>query len=318
MIFDLALLRAANRTQQPPENERDVAIFMNDADTTYSNTQYLETMMSELDKPENQTKDAILGRQDLDPSIFKKLPTFQAALRFWQYAGALVRAKRGYVETQGRNTVIRGSSYAAIGGNRTKDFWADVEFIQLLNRARGNNAHPVAYSNASWLTVDPRREASKFLNGEAIAWTWGNDFDTRSVRGEKLDYEKYQDVDASVIGDAPESDGEVKKFNERLAWEVNQIAKLFYQPLQDEETRRRYTQNILNTNENLSNTDIIQRTLGLLGIDADVRPSANPEEPIITFKNTAILRSSLKDYKEKEYWKSKIQSHPLFKEIPSI
>lgn len=300
--FDLPLWRHMQRGRND-----DIYIIANDADMVYTSPTYLEQVTSYMNGEEAERYDALLGRYDLDPAIYEKNPTFHSALRFWQFTEAIIRSKYKLVGTQGRNTVMRGSSYAAVGGNRTKAFWADVEFGKLFGVAR-NRYDAIAYLNRAWVMVDPRREIDKFKRGERIAWTW-NDFDTREVRGvRKNAHAMPEEVNIKRLAKLSEDDPEVRRFKERLEDEIQAIVELFsvisplYATAAYGEDRT-----AAGIRVNLENT--VRRAAKQLGVDLSVTPGDSGLRIALT--NTAKLRKNLLAYREQGRKKVKIRKNPL-------
>lgn len=293
-IFDLALKKHGDRN-----SKNDIAIITNDADMTFVAPHYLENAIGSLNSKKNQNVDAILGRHDLDPGIYKKNPTFHTAMRFWQMMEAVMRSKYGLIGSQGRNTIMRGSSYAAVGGNHTKEFWGDIEFGSKFGIARGRSA--MAHSNDAWVTVDPRREIDKFKSGEKIAHTWNSDFDTRDVRGSaKSEHAVPENLDISRLAGLEENDPEVVAFKLRLQDELQEICNLF----------DRITPGYISMPNNPGLEKEIkpevkmlaERALGFLGIKADIMDYE--EDGHMKFKlnltDTKKLREGLKSYNEND------------------
>ncbi len=318
MVFDLALLRASKR----PGPVRDIAIIMNDADMTFTNVHYLDGMVKILNDPQYRAYDAILGRQDLDPEVYDKYPTFHAGMSFLNIMAAVDRAT-GRVDTQGRNTAIRGASYAAIGGNRTKAFWADIEFGWLLKKARADK-NTVLYTNANWVMVDPRRELSKFLQGEPIGYTWIN-FDTHEVRGKKIDLGQYTDVDVHLLNASDPNNPEIERFDKRLKQDIDSILRIFGPRIEtDSEFRDQYIQLIPGATRSMTGEELIARALKFLGVEATVDKvgqegffeinfvSQKDASGRLMYTGTEKLRQSLLQYEQEERWNTKIKNHPLF------
>jgi hypothetical protein len=317
MAFDLSLLR-----KQKIAPGKEINIVMNDADMTYSEPTYLDGMLGIMNDPKNKAIDAILGRQDLDPEVYARYPTFHAAMRFWAFMSSLQRAKLGQIETQGRNTVIRGSSYAAIGGNRTKDFWADVEFKILMNEAR-NNKNSMLYSNGNWVMVDPRREVNKFMSGDPVAATWHDFNSNEAVRGQKINFGAFQDVDVDALQSDPEA---IKKFETRLSSEINGILYAFGTDRSPNDPAPPAYINALKLRPTATMTDVIMRVLSLEGINTqlyyqDIDNNGKRERRLSvaldgTGDSTRELRAALKAYHDNDKKNVKIKNNPLF-EIPS-
>jgi hypothetical protein len=291
-VFDLALSRNQSR-----QNQKDILIVANDADTTYSSVNYLEAVTEHMNLPANRECDAILGRQDLDPEVYDKNPTFHAVMRFWQFMEAIMRAKNdGSVGTQGRNTVLRGSSYAAIGGNREKDFWADLEFGDLLKAARGKTT--IDYMNRAWVMVDPRREIDKFKKGELLGKTW-HDFNNRDVRGQDAKANELpEDLDVDTLAVAREDDPQVENFRKVLEEQIQSIIDGFGQGLPQ-----------YSSTQAESGEKIIRRAAGFVGIKMTTKRMDGRLK--VTIGDTSKLRRRLKEYKDTKRSQAKIKDHPL-------
>lgn len=323
MTFDLALLR---HHQTAPNKE--LYITMNDADMVYTNPRYLNGMLSLAKEPQKsiaqnswpsqlKTVDAILGRQDLDPEIYEKFPTFHAAMRYFEFMDSVVRSTSKSVYTQGRNTVIKGSTYAAIGGNRTTDFNADVEFGDLIKLAR-NYQPTILYSNANWVMVDPRREIGKFLKGEPVAGTW-SDFNSFDVRGTNLNFGAYSDVDVEKLQNNPE---EIAKFEDRLTKEINILIKTFAPGIEGSiDLAKAYCER-LGIPPTSTTEEIISKSLRFLGVNPKLQTNRLADGSISAIEvilkddahpgiNTENLRTGLKRYKDEERKNTKIKNNPL-------
>ncbi len=308
MAFDLALLR---KYQSNPTT--DIQLIMNDADMTFSNPTYIDGILNEMNNPSNAAVDALLGRQDLDPEVYQKYPTFHSAMRFWQYMDSLSRAKTGLSYTQGRNTAIRGSVYAALGGNRTTEFWADIEFGNLLKAARGGR-NTIKYSNRNWVMVDPRREVSKFMSGEPVSATW-SDFND-SVRGNRINFGSFTDVDVDALQSDPNVIGQ---FETRIKNEFEMILRDIFQ-IQPDGTSpsAAYYAQMFGLNRSAFPEEIMQRALGFMGVRADVTfvdenvRNQWRKVPKITFHDTSTLRTNLKRYRDEQRYNAKIKTNPLF------
>jgi len=300
--FDLALRKHAERN-----TDKDILLIANDADMVYTSPQYLESVRTAMHSKTSVGLDALLGRQDLDPHVYEKYPTFHAAMRFWQFMEATMRSKYGLIGTQGRNTIMRGSSYAAVGGNRTRDFWADIEFGQLFGKARQKNT--LAYANSAWVMVDPRRELDKFKSGEPIAHSWF-DFNTREVRGGKSTYTVPDNLDVNILASVPESDPMVLQFKNRLQDEIQEIINLFSpNTISYPTTPETIARNI----EDKKN--IVTRAAGFMGLEVDLSQDTTGKL-LINITNTEKLRKGiqkkdverrgLKVYKDKNRKETKL------------
>lgn len=296
--FDLGLLRHLHRG-----NGKDIFIIANDADTRYASPLYLEYCRDTMNDPNNEQYDSFLGRQDLDPEVYEKNPTFHAAMRFWHFMDSVFRAKKGNLYTQGRNTIMRGVSYAAVGGNRTKDFWADIEFGKLFEAAR-NGKHTMAFTNRAWVMVDPRREIDKFKSGEKIAHTWF-DFNTRSnVRGGgRAENAAPENLDVVSLADKSEDSLEVVAFRNRLQEEIQAIIDVFTPNLA-------YNLSPKDSNKSFSDLEVIRRSAEFLGVKIRFEPK--PEGVSVIITDTKLLRENLREYKVENRKRLKLDTDAYF------
>lgn len=292
-VFDLALSKHAERN-----NGKDILLIANDADMTFSSPYYLEDTRNKMNDPENAQYDAILGRFDLDASVYEQYPTFHASMRFWQFMEAAMRSKHNFVGTQGRNTIMRGASYAAVGGNRTRDFWADIEFGQLFDHARKGSS--VAYENSTWVTVDPRREIDKFKSGELLAHTWF-DFNTREVRGVKSEHTIPENMDVEQLATLPEDDPIVVQFRSRIQNEIQEIVNIFGNINPTYSSSESQMRGI--------DLEVVKKAVGFLGMEATYEERAGGVN--ITITNTSKLRRGLLAYKQENRKEAKTKRNPL-------
>jgi hypothetical protein len=294
-VFDLGLKRHQERA-----NGKDIILIANDADMVFSSPLYLESVREAMAKPENTSLDALVGRYDLDPNIYEKHPAFHTVMRFWQFMESAMRQKYAMVGTQGRNTIMRGSSYAAVGGNRTREFWADVEFGQLFDTAR-RRKDTVAYLNNSWVMVDPRREVDKFLSGEKVAHTWF-DFNTREVRGTKSPYTTTSNLDAEALAGLPETDAEVITFKNRIEDEIKEIINVFFPPI-----NQGYISSSDMAEKHFADVkELTEKAARLMGLKIEVTHDGQKLE--LHILDTTELRKNLKDYKLKNRKEVKLNS----------
>lgn len=301
-IFDIALLRNQERG-----SDSDILIVANDADMTYSSTHYLEDTIAKMNGPKGEQFDALLGRQDLDPEVYKNNPTFHAIMRFWQFMESIMRSRHKLVGTQGRNTAMRASAYAAIGGNRTKDFWADIEFGQLLNVAR-NDRNTIGYANKAWVMVDPRREISKFKNGELLAYTWADFNERDNIRGgSSSNVSSHEVIDLFSFARAKESSPEVIDFKKKLEEEIQAIIDIFGPKISATIEPGYGSSGRENTKDVLS---IIEKAGDFLGVKLALKKQAGKIN--IRVVNTKKLRQRLLEYDQKGGDEVKIKNHPLF------
>lgn len=201
--YDLACLRTHKR--EKPEKE-DVIIVTNDADLRDISLQYVKLFIEEFDKNENENIDYMLGKRDMEQSIYEKYPTFHTIMRFGHYLEALSRSghqkpwevgidgkrikriKDRDIQTQGRSTAMRSSIYEAVGGvdagiEVTSHSGADVDMGYAIEAGR-NGKWSGKYLNAAWLETDPRREINGYKNGRPLALLW-DDWTNPDVRNRK-------------------------------------------------------------------------------------------------------------------------------------
>lgn len=180
-LYDIALLRAMRR---PKSDGKDPVIIANDADVTTMTPTYLRDILQEMDMNEILASrdgsirkiDGIVGKIDLPNEGHKDAPGFFASYRLFQYLDALNRRDNGGAITQGRNTVLRASTYAAIGGvnnvpGQSIDAGADTELGRMVALAR-QSADSIKYLNRAWLESDPRRERQEWEDGKPISYAW--------------------------------------------------------------------------------------------------------------------------------------------------
>ena len=294
--FDLACKRYVRRGKK---QKKEIFIVANDADTMYSPQTYLTDAVGDMKK--HPEYDALLGRQDLDPEVYEKNPSFHAIMRFWQFMESILRSKMGHITTQGRNTVLRGSSYCAVGGNRTRDFWADIEFSKLFSTGRGKQT--VGFSNKSWVMVDPRREIDKFKSGELLALTWADFNDRKTVRnGGRAEHAAPENMDMHALAIAAEGDTLVTEFKNRLQDEIQAIVDIFGPKLDGQ-----YPAGGLRTG---GSEEYIRRALTILGVQANLTPDG--EKLKVELTDTAKLRGLLETYQVEGRKDVKLRKNPLY------
>ncbi|MDP1721618.1 MAG: hypothetical protein Q8L37_00245 [Candidatus Gottesmanbacteria bacterium] len=198
--YDLALLRAMERTNP---SQKELFIATGDADLTRMDPNYIASNIAFMNDKNNAHLDAALAAQDLETQALDAYPTFKAALRFSQYQEAQVRqgvpgwntsTSTGpsfpYVQTQGRTTVLRASTLAAIGGvNDASPAGADIELGRMINFARhGRFANisageqTIAYNRATTIETNARRELVTYLSGQPLIHTWSKFDEGEQVR----------------------------------------------------------------------------------------------------------------------------------------
>lgn len=181
-LYDIALLRASQR-QNP--YRKDPLIITNDVDVVTLSPTYLRDILQTMDLNEISASrnsgvrklDALAGKTDMPNRGYEKIPGFLASERLYQYLDTQMRhetqtRKNKVIMTQGRNTVLRASTYAAIGGaNENSDAGADVELGKMISIAR-RSPETINYLNSAWLETDPRRELGMWLKGIPLAYAW--------------------------------------------------------------------------------------------------------------------------------------------------
>lgn len=190
--YDLALLRALKR-QNPVE--KDLLIATGDADLLAIDPTYIASNIAIMNSPEGKRLDAALAAQDLDHRILDAYPTFKATLRFSQYQEA--QSRKGIpgvlnpnIQTQGRTTILRGSTLAGIGGvNSSSPAGADIELGQMINFARGAKKwdipaqdQTIAYNAQTHIETSARRELATYLSGKTLTETWSKFDEGENVR----------------------------------------------------------------------------------------------------------------------------------------
>ncbi len=174
--YDAALLRAMRRSNPV---HKDPVIITNDIDVVDMSPTYMRDILQTMDLNEISSDrntsvrklDGIVGKIDMPNHGYEKMPGFLAAERLYQYLDAQVRRGRNPI-TQGRSTILRASSYAAIGGvNESTDAGGDTELGRMINTAR-NGAQTLQYQNKVWLHTDPRREVDMWAKGIPLAYAW--------------------------------------------------------------------------------------------------------------------------------------------------
>ncbi len=187
-LYDLALLRASRRANP---YRKDPLIITNDIDVVDMSPTYLRDILQKMDlneiassrNPSIKKLDGLVGKVDMPNHGYEKVPGFLFAERLYQFLDSQVRKRPDRrVLTQGRSTIIRGSTYAAMGGvNPNTDAGADVELGRIIATGRGDN-NTVDYLNSSWLHTDPRRELDMWLKGIPLAYAW-NEWAAMNVYG---------------------------------------------------------------------------------------------------------------------------------------
>lgn len=228
-LYDVALLRAINRTSS---TQKDPVIITNDADLQKLNPGYINNILAAISANEAELRvdprarklDGWVGKIDMPNHGYENTPGFLVAERLYQFLDAQSRhSDSGETMTQGRNTILRASSYASIGGADTEtDAGADTELGKMILDAR-HNPKTIRYLNGAWLESDNRRELESWQNGVPLiaAWnSWGNmDFYNKGAEGVKhgpvekdfLETEIYWEM--RRFGYSPDSEEMVRALN---------------------------------------------------------------------------------------------------------
>lgn len=225
--YDAAMIRSLARRKG---KGKDILVATNDIDVRDMSDTYVHDIITTMDTKDAEVKDesgkpfdGLVGRIDHSNETYRQWPNFFVATRFDQFLDAQSRygysgdaapevsaggytyglTERGgakgsdqrkrekHVITQGRNTVLKGSAYCAVGGaNVGTDAGADTELGHMVRFGRKGfaenaslGAHtPFAYQNSIWLETDPRRELGMYKKGEPVASAW-KEWDQMNVYG---------------------------------------------------------------------------------------------------------------------------------------
>lgn len=224
-LNDIALLRSYNRSD--PSNP-DLIMVTNDADSTAMSKFYVNDLIEDFDKQENQNTDGILGKLDWSQEAYDKYPGFHAINRFWQYLDATYR--HGYLPSlgsSGGNFALKASIYAGIGGYiPERGAGADQDLARMIKYARFGKIreipardYPIKYSNRAWLESNPRRGLDYYKQGIPIIYQWG-DFDERMLGTDTARVKRWEGIttDEESLDD----------FSlERLEGEINEIIDVY-------------------------------------------------------------------------------------------
>ena len=176
-LYDVALLRSMQRANP---GRRDPSIITNDIDVVRMSPTYIRDILQTMELDELQAErdptftkiDGISGRMDLGQEVYKAFPELLVSWRLFNYMFAVRRAYGLY----GANTILRGSTYAALGGiNPNRDDGTDGELAGMVWAVREDIASmPLPYSGKAWLETDPRRQIKTFLQGRSQGATWSD------------------------------------------------------------------------------------------------------------------------------------------------
>ncbi len=175
-LYDVALLRSMRRTEP---FRRDPTIITNDIDVVRMSPTYIRDILQTMDMnqimswrdPSVAKIDGGVGLTDMAKESYKDAPGFLAAKRIYDFL-ELQRGKRHNHATHGRNTFLRGSTLAAIGGVNTQmDDGADGELGLMVFVGR-KRADSLPFLHKAWLETDPRREIESWRNGKPLVYNW--------------------------------------------------------------------------------------------------------------------------------------------------
>jgi FkbM family methyltransferase len=185
-LYDMALLRSTRRTDP---FRRDPTIITNDIDVIKMSPTYMRDILQTMDQnelaawrdPNVQKIDGGVGMTDMAKEGYKNAPGFLAVKRLYDFL-ELQRGINNNHSTQGRNTFLRGSTLAAIGGvNDQMDDGADGELGLMVYVAR-KRSNSLPFLHKAWLETDPRREFDSWKKGKPLVYNW-SDWAAMSVYG---------------------------------------------------------------------------------------------------------------------------------------
>lgn len=194
-LYDIALLRAIRRPGN--DSKKDPLIITNDADAVMISPTYIKDIIESVSANNmnsrtnpSQRWDGVVGKIDMPNHGYEETPGFLAAMRLYQFMDSQNRRRdgnnqprQGEVLTQGRNSIIKGSIYAAIGGvNTDTDAGADTELGDMISVARGRES--IGYLNRAWLLSDSRRELGMWKEGTPLSRAW-HKWDQMDVYGKQ-------------------------------------------------------------------------------------------------------------------------------------
>lgn len=184
-LYDITLMRSLRRSIP---STKDISIITNDIDVIHMSPSYMQDILNVMKETQGRF-DGMVGKIDMPNHGYEKYPGFLASMRLYQFLNSQIhhRGDRRVI-TQGRNSIIRSSIYAATGGvNQNTDAGADTELGAMIDYAR-NNPNAIGYLNRAWLHTDPRRELDMWLDGTPLPYAWdkwaamdvyGNPWDSR-------------------------------------------------------------------------------------------------------------------------------------------
>lgn len=199
-LYDIALRRAEERDNPP---QADPLILTNDIDLVRMSPHYIRDVIDFFRKNEQEAAEGIakkidgaVGKIDLAPEGYRRVPELLLSKRFHSYL-ELQNTEYNHA-THGRNTILRGSTLAAIGGPCPyMDNGADGEMGGQIYYARGGDATTIPYLHKAWLETDPRRELKNLQTGVTLAHNWDSwaemdiyDKNWTELQGDAFDPEK--------------------------------------------------------------------------------------------------------------------------------
>lgn len=178
-LYDAAMYRSLHRP--PGSSVRDPLIITNDIDVVKMSPTYMRDILQTMDlnevaswrNPNVKKLDGMSGKTDMDKTAYEHAPGYLVVQRLYQYLENQRRSNHNH-STQGRNTIIRMSTLAGIGGiNEQTDDGADGEIGTMVALAR-KRADTLPYLNRAWLETDPRREINSWSQGIPLIYNWAS------------------------------------------------------------------------------------------------------------------------------------------------
>lgn len=232
-LYDVTMLRSLRR---PNPGHRDPTIITNDADLVLMSPTYIRDILQTMDQneiaswrdPNVRKIDAIVGQTDIDPEAYKNVPEFLIAQRFYHF---FEKVRESNHSTQGRNTAIRASTLAAVGGiDPNYDDGADGEIAAMIWYGRNDGRYQgetIQHVHKAWLHTDPRREIDSWTKGVAYADNW-DDWAAYSLYGD--------DWKEKLKNRQPQSVDDIDK--DFLSLQVNRLTQRFFSGHYDADTER--------------------------------------------------------------------------------
>ncbi len=185
---DIALLRSQKRAQ----SDGELLLIAGDADVEAVSDRYIDDYVQRFDG--NKNIDAASGRWDLPEDALAN-PNLRAAERFWYILDRVIAhdaagdpevRQRRAAGLIGRNSAVRASTFAAVGGyNPEATLAEDLELGWLISDARHGNPDRFSYVASSQIVSNPRRFLSAMSQGVPLLQMYGGFHENTEVR--KLD-----------------------------------------------------------------------------------------------------------------------------------